>query len=495
VSRMPVLYPMWLALAYMATLFVTSGASLWSSIRLFALTALLGFLVCFVATKGIGNRDRGAMVALGVVALLLVAQSPLHVLLVAAWIALVVLDGRIDARRKRSPWPTITTVASRVTIVILLAVGIRALQNGTLASVAHDLVAEGPLRPGAARVVASAPAEAPDIYLVLLDGYARADKLESLFGYDNSDFVGELERRGFNVAAHSRSNYLATELTLSSMFNVELLGPSSGEPGLERLVRMRRLVSDGVVWKHLREHGYETISIGSGFESVTPRTVDRFIDTGAMNELETVALRVTAVGRLAAASTFASDQHRHRVTANLEALAHVAEEGSTTPRFVLAHVPSPHAPVVFAADGSPVSADIATLYEEAAGTRGLPRDVYGAAYTGQVTELNRRVLATLDRILTTSDRPPVIIVFGDHGSASGLDWADLEHSDLDERTANLFASLTPGHDDLFGDDPTLVNTVGTLLNAYLGGSFEKQPDEQFRLLDDQLHFAPIEVAP
>ncbi len=46
----------------------------------------------------------------------------------------------------------------------------------------------------------------------------------------------------------------------------------------------------------------------------------------------------------------------------------------------------------------------------------------------------------------------------------------------DERTGNLFAAFTPGHDDLFGDAPTLVNTMPTLFNAYFGTTLPLSPD-------------------
>jgi hypothetical protein len=47
----------------------------------------------------------------------------------------------------------------------------------------------------------------PDIYYVILDGYARADILDELYGYDNSRFLDYLERHGFFVAETSHSNY------------------------------------------------------------------------------------------------------------------------------------------------------------------------------------------------------------------------------------------------------------------------------------------------
>jgi hypothetical protein len=42
-------------------------------------------------------------------------------------------------------------------------------------------------------------AELPDIYYIILDGYARADVLHEFYGYDNSSFIAALKDRGFEV--------------------------------------------------------------------------------------------------------------------------------------------------------------------------------------------------------------------------------------------------------------------------------------------------------
>ena len=46
----------------------------------------------------------------------------------------------------------------------------------------------------------------PDIYFIVLDGYARADVLAKYYGFDNGPFIGGLRQRGFQVSEASRSN-------------------------------------------------------------------------------------------------------------------------------------------------------------------------------------------------------------------------------------------------------------------------------------------------
>jgi hypothetical protein len=60
----------------------------------------------------------------------------------------------------------------------------------------------------------------PNIYYIILDGYAASDTFEDLYNYDNSKFYNELEKRGFFVADRSIANHSYTYLSLSSSLNM-----------------------------------------------------------------------------------------------------------------------------------------------------------------------------------------------------------------------------------------------------------------------------------
>ena len=59
----------------------------------------------------------------------------------------------------------------------------------------------------------------PNVYVVLLDGYPRADTLHDTFGRGNEEFIADLQSRGFDISDQARANYNKTWLTLASMFN------------------------------------------------------------------------------------------------------------------------------------------------------------------------------------------------------------------------------------------------------------------------------------
>src|SRR5262249_29367564 len=64
-----------------------------------------------------------------------------------------------------------------------------------------------------------APERPPDIYYIILDGFARGDVLGELYGYDLEPFLTRLEQKGFYVARHSTSNYCQTPLSILSSLN------------------------------------------------------------------------------------------------------------------------------------------------------------------------------------------------------------------------------------------------------------------------------------
>jgi len=101
------------------------------------------------------------------------------------------------------------------------------------------------------------------------------------------------------------------------------------------------------------------------------------------------------------------------------------------------------------------------------------------------------VLDVVDRILAASADPPVIIVLSDHGSGSGLNWEDLAHSDLDERSANLLATYTPGHPKVFPNNITLVNLFGAFFRAYFDIDVPRQPDAIYRWDDTLTHLIKV----
>jgi hypothetical protein len=139
---------------------------------------------------------------------------------------------------------------------------------------------------------------------------------------------------------------------------------------------------------------------------------------------------------------------------------------------VFTHVPAPHQPTVFGKEGAPVVVPLTdTWFADSPGERGEDRDEFVERYRAQLPYLNERVLETIDGIVENSEVPPVIVLFSDHGSASLVDWNQIDPNEADparllERTGNFFAAVTPGREGVFPDDISPVDIFRLLFDAY-----------------------------
>ena len=467
-------YPLLVAAAFVLTGWSESAVSVVVVGRplLIVLAAVAAMLL--VARVALGGWDRAA--AFVIVALFAVRTSSiLHlatgVLLVALSIAAVLLARRIS--RRRVALADLTRTGNVLAAILLVVVIADAGLNGSIGRAVTDLnqAASTTLpAPGSTNEVQSDP----NIYLVLLDGYPRADTLARLFEFDNHAFLAGLEDRGLEVSPGSRSNYMYTSLTFASMLHMKHLDDMEfTQPGGE----LRELINHNPVFGQLKSRGYAIVATAAPWEDVAIRNADFRCGDGPMTDFDVQLLRTTLLLpliRIVAPGTFAS-RHRDLVNASLDCIVDAAEASIGTPRFGFFHVGSPHLPIVFDAAGDPAAL---RYYAHTAQELRMTDHEFAAAYVEQLKYLNTRVLAAIDSIEAT-DPEAVIVVMSDHGSESHFNWRDADRSDLYERFGNLFAARTPAHPGLFGDRPTPVNLFPRLLNAYFGLDLPEARDAQF----------------
>jgi hypothetical protein len=302
----------------------------------------------------------------------------------------------------------------------------------------------------------------PDIYYIILDGYARADVLEKYYGHDNSPFLDALRSRGFAINERGYANYYWTFLSLASSLNMgyvpEIFGGTPHPNSADQGFAFERIRNNAVA-QTLRGEGYRFVQLQSTWGATLSNAhADTFVscETGllAIEFYRTLAeaswLRVFT----GHASTTLADCH----TRNFQSLADLAPEPG--PKFVLAHFVLPHYPYVFDRHGnvlrdSTIASDFdfqARLWEK--------RD----SYLEQLLYVNDTVLATIARIQERSARPPVIVVQSDHGPQLGL-------PELEERRARL-ANLAAFHlpdapSGLIPQGDSPVNFFRRILSFYL----------------------------
>ena len=100
--------------------------------------------------------------------------------------------------------------------------------------------------------------------------------------------------------------------------------------------------------------------------------------------------------------------------------------------------------------------------------------------------MNKRVKLAVDEVLAKSDQPPIIIIQGDHGSASTFytdekgGWHQPTSIQLKERMRILNAYYLPkGRPDELGPDFTPVNTFRLILNEYLNADLKLLPNYSY----------------
>jgi hypothetical protein len=127
----------------------------------------------------------------------------------------------------------------------------------------------------------------PDIYYIILDGYAREDVLWEIFQFDNSSFIRNLEEQGFYVGAQSKTNYIQTSLSLASSMNFEYLDAFEGVLSANRYP-MRDLVYNSRARAYLNDLGYQMVAVSSEFLVTDIRNADIYLpfNTSIISDFE-----------------------------------------------------------------------------------------------------------------------------------------------------------------------------------------------------------------
>jgi len=314
----------------------------------------------------------------------------------------------------------------------------------------------------------------PDIYYIILDSYTRADTIKSAYRFDNSGFVVGLEKIGFQVAECSMSNYVRTELSLASSFNMNYL------PGLDERIKqgsqartpLWNLIRNSAVMDYVKGQGYQTVAFSTGYPWSEWDHADLYLEPdplrGGLTEfeglvLETTAYRIAEDEGLVDTKIATFNRYRERSQFLLDTLPSLAQMDG--PQFVFAHLILPHPPFVFTEDGSR-SDSLSFLNDKDQ----YPADKYAAGYVMQLQFVNREITRIVQEIIANSDIPPVIILQGDHGP-----WLQPK----ERRLSILNAYYLPGHPDAISGTITPVNTFRVVFNLYLGGNLKLLPDESF----------------
>lgn len=326
----------------------------------------------------------------------------------------------------------------------------------------------------------------PNIYYIILDGYARGDILKELYHYDNAGFLNYLIKKGFYIASQSSSNYCQTNLSLASSLNMEYLDSLNKAIDVKDSDRkfLVGAIKNNAVFRFLKKYGYTTIAFSSGYYGTEIEKADIYISAGpSINLFQNELINITPLPVIF--SVFFKereyDLHRGRIMSILYNLKNISKKRG--PYFVFAHIFCPHPPFVFGPRGEKLNptqkfmiGDGSHLLDK------IPRDKYIEGYKKQLEFLNIKIEETIDAIMSSSPEPPVMILQADHGPGSMLSWNDARNTNFKERMSILNAYYLPGDGkaDLY-PSITPVNTFRVVFNRYF--------ETNYNLLNDKSYFS------
>ena len=251
---------------------------------------------------------------------------------------------------------------------------------------------------------------------------------------------------------------------------------------LTQLIRTSRVSST------LRELGYKATAFSSGYSPTELKGADFYVaPPWNISEFSDDLIGMLPVH--AAYHFFldkyglGNDFHRRLVSFSLDNLGNVTTGNG--PFFVFCHIVAPHPPFLFDEKGQPVEPDSPFSFDDASDFHrmlGSLQKEYRDGYIKQLRFINHKIMAAIEKIISSSTQAPIIIIQGDHGPGSLLDWSVPEPvtSALQERMPILNAIYVPAEIRKFlYPGMTPVNSFRIIFDRYFGQPLEVLPDKSY----------------
>ncbi len=311
--------------------------------------------------------------------------------------------------------------------------------------------------------------ELPDIYYLIIDSYAANRTLKEVYGYDNREFTGYLEDKGFKIASKSRSNYSLTFLSLASSFNMDYINYLKYVLGARNDFRiLYSMVGDNRVNDFLKSKGYRLLHFGMWWESGDFEREMGF-NLHKNKHLSSFALALMEKSVLIIFYDYYFASVIKDVTFNtFDMVAKVPELKG--PNFVFAYFYGLHPPFVFGQKGKEIKA-----FQAVEGIKNS--EEWKKLYLNQLQFYNSKLEGLISRILAKSRVPPIIILQSDHGIQFSVCSPDNFKECIQERMRNFNAYYLPsGGDKLFYDSITPVNSFRLIFKHYFGAKIDLLSD-------------------
>ena len=342
----------------------------------------------------------------------------------------------------------------------------------------------------------------PDIFYIILDGYARGDTLEAIYNVDNDPFLDSLRNKGFYIADQSLSNYMTTLKSLTASLNMSYLDVLADDYDLNLKSNdpFVQLFRHSQVRSFLEERGYQMVAFDSGWPRTRIKDAAIYLQTDDqaqapafmswyVNEFELLLLRTTIlrpyidlktreIGETSRLDSYLYQNHRQRIHSTFQLLEEIPTWDGDY--FVFAHIISPHPPFIFGPDGQVLTPPWEFTIHDGSDFPGTRED-YITGYSAQIRYINKLVLILITQLISDSENPPIIIIQGDHGPRAFMDWESVDQTDVQESMSILNAYFVPDQIGIdFYESISPVNSFRVLFNQYF--------DADYTLLEDHSYY-------
>jgi hypothetical protein len=314
----------------------------------------------------------------------------------------------------------------------------------------------------------------PDIYLLILDEYAGQKTLIDKFQFDNSEFLSYLRSKNFHIVRDSKSNYNLTLFSMASMLSLDKIRISNyKKPSTKDFILAGLKLQQSTVGQYFKRKGYRIYNLSFyGFSNLPSHFKNSYVRNFAE---EAKSRTVTGHIQKDYQEIFFSKSKKMGKEISLDLkynnallnfFVHQSFQ-SDRPKFVYAHFLMPHFPHLLNEKGQFIDPRFQNLQ---------------STYLGYLKYCNLKIIQVIEKILSTSANPPIILLMSDHGFRGFSKAVDPEYYFL-----NLNAIYLPDQNyDAWYDGVSNVNQFRILLNQEFNQDLPLVKDTTIRLMGD--HF-------
>lgn len=322
----------------------------------------------------------------------------------------------------------------------------------------------------------------PDIYLLLMDGYASNQNLRKYYHFNNNILIDFLKKRNFKIIENSKSNYFYTMLTMSSALNMRYHTKEQRNIQLE----MMELIENNIFSLLLEKHRYQikNLSIFHFKDSDT-----KYGLTIWMNRSSLFFYFFSKTPLFIFYAKIEKGEGFSRELGVFHTLDSLTKIKNETPKFVYAHILFPHPPFYLNELGK-YDKKVEDRSVSLSGKTELVDDdpnnnTMGSSeadsllkidYINHIKYTNKKCIEAISTILKYNKRPPIIILMSDHGSRMLTNPASNAEA-VKERYENMCAIYYPDKDySKLYDSITPINVMRQVLNKSIGTKYSNLKD-------------------